>query len=205
MEIRTPVAGCVLLFGLLSASGLLAQTPLPMPPRDPQAPTPAKAPGTIPSNRPIFVPLWTDATGKEAPATARRVRADFVWTDVGVASGPKNPTLKPEKGSATLLGLRPRVTGSAPQRRDFVATVRVQSDRPVARPFLELVDSASLLQSRAWGRLQRRTADGAEWVFVLPDPVPPPPARPNPVSSQVKATTAPPRNFELRLVSDAAS
>lgn len=75
--------------------------------------------------------------------------------------------------------------------------------RPSAKPFLEVVDSATLFQSRAWGQLVRRSSQGDEWLFRLSDPVPRPPGPSNPISARVLRTPDPSRRLELRLVAEA--
>jgi len=170
-------------------------------------PAPARQTESPPRERDIFVPLWAEpvASEKALPANVRRQRADYVWSAVSPVSGRQEATDHPKGSTAVLLSLQPvSLRAQAPVRDGFEVTVRL--DRPVGRttrPFLEVVDTATLLQSRAWGTLVRRTSDGAEWVFRLLDPVAVPPGQPNAISARVLRTPDPNRKLDLRLVAEA--
>jgi hypothetical protein len=170
-------------------------------------PAPARQTESPPRERDIFVPLWTEPVGsdKALPANVRRQRADYVWSAVPPVSSAQEATYHPKGSTAVLLSLRPvSLRAKNPIRDGFEVTVRVE--RPVARstrPFLEVVDTTTLLQSRAWGNLVRRTTDGAEWVFRLLDPVAVPPGPRNEISARVLRTPDPNRKLELRLVAEA--
>jgi hypothetical protein len=177
------------------------------PERQRRDPVPSQVPESASPERDIFVPLWTEPIGPEhgLPPNVRRQRADFVWTGVPLESRRVEATDHPKGATALLLTIRPLSVREPGVTRSWLEII-VRVDRPLSpssRPFLEVVDNVTLLQSRGWGRLVRRTPEGAEWLFRLPDPLPPPPGQPNPISARVLRTPDPGRRLELRLVSEA--
>jgi hypothetical protein len=182
--------------GLLAGSAGAQDAPIQ------QQPPPA---GTEPGT--IFVPFWTDSLdGRVAGRPGgRRVLADAVWTGVGLGAVRMTPERASGSGSVLLEEFR---LSTAPRRpgepRYFVVVARVQPFRPGASPLLEVVDSETAIQSQAWGRLLRRTGDAAEYVFVVREPIPPPPGPASPVVRAMRPRGDEERRFNLQLSLDAS-
>jgi hypothetical protein len=157
--------------------------------------------------REIFVPFWTDSLEGRAAAgpQGRRVGIDVRWADVTLGTKGAMPDRGPSGASVLLEEFR---LSTAPRRPDeprhFVAVVRVQPFRPGAAPLLEVVDPETALESQSWGRLLRRTGDAAEYLFVVREPLPPPPGPVSPVLKAARPRGDEERRFDLRLSLDAS-
>lgn len=193
----------------LVASYWILVGPVPGQTPDQQRRDPVPPPGQEASNpeRDIFVPIWTEPLGPGAtlPDRVPRRRADYVWSGVPLQSSRLEAGEHPKGANATLLAIRPLAGrgGNPPPSRLEVLIRLDKPARPPAKPFLEVLDRGTLLQSRAWGRLSRRTPAGEEWLFVILDPVPAPSGPVNPISARVLRTPDPSRRLELRLVAEA--
>ena len=168
MKSRMPVAGYVLLLGLVSVPGRTAQPPMPMPmpPGDPQAPTPAKAPGTIPPERPIFVPLWTDASsgGKEALASARatavRLGAQPLLKQIGLVS--RRARVRHTEEEGVLPG---EAAGLTPRELDVLRLIAEGRTNPeIGKALYMSPKTASVHVSRILSKLDVKTRTEAAGV-----------------------------------------
>jgi hypothetical protein len=200
MRILALRASGTLVCALLAPAPVTAQ----MPPSTPMEPVPA----SIPPQRDIFVPLWTEPLrdGERPTPSARGARGDALWLGTPLPlRQPIDPVTKPEGTTTKLLEFRPSTALASPGKgRGLVVVIRLQRAPAGTAPLLEVAEENTLLTERAWGHLLRRTPEGTDWQFVLPDPAPPPlPGERNPVSARLNIQQPASRTFTLRLVGDA--
>jgi hypothetical protein len=202
MNVRLCVMIVTIACFLFTSRASLAETPE----RARIDPVPTNQPEGMPPDRDIFVPIWTEPVGPGGtlPATVRHQKSDYVWAAIPISARGLEATDHPKDATARLVSIRPdRVAASSGPRVWLEVRIRLNRATSAGQPFLEVIDTATLFQSRGWGRLVRRTAEGGEWLFRLPDPVQPPPGRSNPISARVLAAPDATRKLELHLVSAA--
>jgi hypothetical protein len=152
------------------------------------------------NERLVFVPLWSEPLGNgTARGRGGPVSADAWWASVPLGATDRAPEAAPER-RIRLREFRLSTTpGSPGEPREFVAVVRVQPFRPGSRPFLEVIEPESALQSGTWGRLQARTGEAADFIFVVREPIPPPRPLVNPGLRRQIERRETNRRFNLRL------
>jgi len=199
----------LVMMGSVAAGLLFGSTAgaAPMAPRERQEQAPAKAPGTLPPERRIYVPLWTEPmnSDRDIPIPSRQALMDTVWMAVPLSAAPLRPSIQPQGKQAILVEFRPATTMErSASGTTLVAVIRVSPATHGGGPLLEIVDRSTMLQSRGWGRLLRTTAGATDWIFTIPDPIPPLTGARTAVSRQIDLRPSLGRTFELRLVSEVA-